>query len=235
MSLRLSLACVAIAAFGIAQVASANPTLQLYQSSYSNGSGGEFTVIAPSLGVPAGYAASATLDIGSTLGFQTFCVQAGTDDVTFNPGSTYTFSVSNQIMGGPSDPRTLDSSVAFLYSQFAQGALGGYDYSGGNRNADAGILQNEIWFLEGEGGTQASGAGFGSDLLADLSLMPGSGGNFGVEVLNLWDANGGPAQNQLVYTGNSVPDNGTTALLIGISLLGIVFVSRKLKNRGNAK
>ena len=225
-----------IAALGLAQLASATPTLQLYQSGYSNGQGGEFTVIAPSLGVPAGYSPSATLTIGSTLGFQTFCVQAGQDDVYFTPGNTYTFGISNQILGGSMDPRTLNSSVAYLYSQFAQGTLAGYDYTNasGNRNADAGILQNEIWYLENElpQGTTSLGS---FNVLSDLALMPVSGGNFGVQVLNLWDANGGPAQNQLVYTGGNVPDNGTTALLIGASLLALVLVSRGLKARSTAK
>ncbi len=42
-------------------------------------------------------------------------------------------------------------------------------------------------------------------------------------VMNLTDASGAIVQNQLVY----VPDGGTTVVLLGIGMVGLVVVSRR--------
>jgi hypothetical protein len=243
----------AIAALGVSKVASSQ-TLTLYagpgwgganNNHFQNGDGGEFTAVSSTLH-PNGYAAT-TLGTfaGQAGGFETFCVQAGSDDVTFNPGGTYNYAISEQIKApgvvGSPDPRTLKESVAWLYSQFAQGTLVGYDFSNslGQRYADAGILQNEIWYLEGEisnpGSNQyATDLGNNSiSLTADATLD-----QFHVEVLNLTDGNGAAVQNQLVYNnrgfsnnGTPVPDNGLTIALIGVSFLGLAIFRRKAVKR----
>ena len=46
--------------------------------------------------------------------------------------------------------------TGWLYSQFAQGTLAGYVFSGteAQREASANLLQQAIWWLEGEGGVR---------------------------------------------------------------------------------
>jgi hypothetical protein len=232
----LSVLVTAIAALGFSQVASAN-TLVLNLGTYQSGSGGEFTA-SNSLSVPFGlhgYSAWTSTTVGTTItAFDTFCVQAGTDDVTFVPGSTYTYAYSGTIIGGALDPRTLNQGVAYLYGQFAAGTLSGYDYANTahDRTAQAAALQSEIWFLEGEGGTDSA---FYDGLITAANLSGTyTAGEFGVDVLNLWTANGAPVQNQLVFnnrgftqTGHPIPDNGLTIAMIGISFLGLALYRRK--------
>jgi hypothetical protein len=244
----VSVLVTAIAALGLSQAAKAGQTLVLdLNTPYQNGVGGEFKAL-DNDGVGGtfalhGYASTtSTGTSGALTSFDTFCVQGGTDDVTFNPGQKYGYSVSTQILGGPAngvplDPRALNQGVEWLYMEFATGQLAGYDFtnSGGNRWKDAGELQNEIWFLEGE----ISSAGASNPFAADLAGAGTLSGNYGVEVLNLWTINSdgavtGPAQNQLIYNnggfggnGNpNVPDNGMTIALLGVSFLGLALFRR---------
>jgi hypothetical protein len=100
------------------------------------------------------------------------------------------------------------------------------------RTTDAAILQNEIWFLEGEGGVDNVGL---DNLIAGAHLSGSyTAGEFGVDVLNLTTANGAPVQNQLVYNnggfnqhGHPIPDNGLTIALIGVSFLGLALFRRR--------
>jgi hypothetical protein len=82
--------------------------------------------------------------------FQSFCLEAYeglhwdlTYDVVVN---------TKAILGGgvgPSDP--LDPKTAWLYWQFRQGTLSGYDYvPGAGRIDSAAALQQAIYFIEGE-------------------------------------------------------------------------------------
>jgi hypothetical protein len=228
----------AIAALGLSQVASAIPsTLVLNLGTYQSGVGGEFTASNSQPGAFGlhGYSAWTSTSTGSTLtSFDTFCVQSGNDDVTFNPGATYDYSYSGQILGGGLDPRALNIDVAWIYGQFASGNLSTYDYSNahGERTADAAAVQNFIWFLEGEGGSDNS---FLEGLLTAADITGTyTAGEFGVDVLNLTTANGAPVQNQFVYNnggfnnhGHPIPDNGLTIALIGVSFLGLALFRRK--------
>ncbi len=233
----LTVLATALAALGASQVASAGPTLVLNLGTFQSGSGGEFTAtgsLPGSFGLH-GYATSTSSSTGSTItSFDTFCVQAGSDDVTFSPGTRYNYAYSGQILGGPSDPRALNLDVAWLYGQFASGHLSGYDYTNGlgQRTVDAAALQNEIWFLEGEGGADDSAL----DALITAAHLTGSytAGEFGVDVLNLTNSDGVAVQNQLVYNnggfnqhGHPIPDNGLTIALIGGSFLGLALLKRK--------
>jgi hypothetical protein len=238
----LTVLVTALAALGASKVASANPTLVLKLGTYQSGEGGEFTAMESlpgSFGIQ-GYSPWTSVSTGSTItSFDTFCVQAGGDDVVFTPGHRYAYAYSGNILGGALDPRALNIDVAWLYAQFAKGDLTGYDYSNVHhqRTADAAILQNEIWFLEGEGGVDNASL----DALIAGAHLTGSytTGEFGVDVLNLWNINSdgvatSAAQNQLVYNdggfnqhGHPIPDNGLTIALIGVSFLGLALIRRK--------
>jgi hypothetical protein len=130
---------------------------------------------------------------------------------------------------GGSNPLSL--GTAWLYLHFAEGNLTGYDYTNAtNRRTDAGLLQNTIWWLEGQGSNPGSNpfwqlvlAQFGSSAAA----MADNNGFYGVAVLNLYGLDGSLAQDQLVL----VPDSGTTAVLLGVGLLGLFLFHRKVTPR----
>ncbi len=233
----LTVLVTALAALGASQVASAGPTLVLDLGTYQSGIGGEFTAtnsLPGSFGLH-GYSAWTSTSSGTTITtFDTFCVQAGDDDVTFSPGTTYDYAYSGTILGGAMDPRGLNLDVAWLYGQYASGNLVGYDYSNGlgMRTTDAATLQNQIWFLEGEGGADNAGL---EALIAGAGLTGSyTAGEFGVDVLNLSTSQGVAVQNQLAYNnggfnqhGHPIPDNGLTIALIGVSFLGLALFRRK--------
>jgi hypothetical protein len=95
--------------------------------------------------------------------------------------------------------------TAWLYSQFRAGTLA--NYFTGTRQANAGALQDAIWYLEGETTTLAyNGAdgtyyynlaklNAGSGSLSDTQVMADSLGAYGVIALNLFTG------------GNDTPDN----------------------------
>jgi hypothetical protein len=239
----VSVLVTAIAALGLSQAAKAGQTLVLdLNTPYQNGDGGEFKAldnngIGGDFGLQGYASTTSTGTSGALTSFDTFCVQDGLDDVTFNPGQKYGYSISSSILGGALDPRTLNQGVEWLYMEFATGKLAGYDFtnSSGQRWKDAGELQNEIWYLEGE----VASAGASNPFAADLAGAGTLSGNYGVEVVNLWVINSdglptGPAQNQLIYNnsgfnnnGNpNVPDNGMTIALLGVSFLGLALFRR---------
>ncbi len=168
----------------------AEPTARVYQTTYSNGSGGEFALSFINWDWnPLPYYDASTSNIVHSPSFQTFCVEHSEN---FNPGTEYSVTFSNNAIaggGGPSgDPISL--GTAWLYHMFqSQDPDLGYDWGAG-RVTSAGELQNAIWYLEGEGGslTPAYSAmltdKFGSvtDAMADnhVGLNP-------VMVVNLWD------------------------------------------------
>jgi hypothetical protein len=210
---------------------------------YQTGVGGEFTfrIDAADAGLLSGYstaASSQTENFVSGPSFQTFCVE-GPEYIY--PNATYTVQL-NHITQYGNVPLT--RGAAWLYSQFAQGILGGYNYTG-NREATAGLLQNAIWAFMGQEGQvmdltnpfeAAAAAAIGQAALDSVAAV----GEYGVYVLNLWDTttNPGrtnPAQDQLIYAPQvnpnsvGVPDGGTTAMLLGIAFAGTAFVSRKIR------
>ena len=234
-----------VALFG--PMASAN-TMQvtLDYGSRHYGDGGEFNASSSDFAPAAmGYAAQTIYNAGHGTGFETFCVET---NEFFNPGSTYYYQVSQAAVlggvgGGSPDP--ISQGTAWLYLQFATHTLSNYDYSTMGENTSARDLQLAIWWLEGEitnpnnfystlVTTQFGGA---TNAMADNATT----GQFGVGVLNLWvnSDDTGPAQDQLILTGSlnqltSVPDGGSTAMLLGLGFLGL-FVGRcKLNRRSHA-
>jgi hypothetical protein len=207
--------------------------------SYSQGDGGEFravgnsgldsvvnwgayssttkgTVTAANDGSSWGYGQGLALP-GSEY-FQTFCTELLEE---YTPGGLYPISsIGNAALNNNTGhPVPITLGVAYLYSHFAAGTLGGYDYSytdGGGRSASAGNLQNAIWSLLGEQSmADLTGAAL-TDLqnsgIAQADWTVAANGAYGVEDMTL--DNPGQAQDQLIM---AVPE--TTTMLAGALLL----------------
>jgi len=212
----------------LAAPALAGPTVIVYQTGYSSGSGGEFT--AKPIGWswnPLPYYDTSTSNIGPwDPSFQTFCVESSE---YFYPGTEYSVTFGdNAIKGGVGplgDP--ISKGTAYLYHMFQNQdpKLTPYDWSEAGRSASAGALQNAIWALEGEGGginaayTNLLTARFGSVAAAQAD----NAGLYPVKVMSLWDK-GYPgdlshvAQDMLVC----VPVPGAVLLgMLGLSAAGL--------------
>jgi len=195
------------------QQAQANQLTLNYGSRHS-GNGGEFNASSPDFAPGTmGYNAAKTIYNG---GFETFCLET---NEYFNPGSTYHYGITQgAINGGVSggNPDLISRGMAWLYLNFAHGTLAGYNYNiGAAGDASAAALQATIWWLEGEG---ANPNNTFSTLVTSVSnYTADNNGFYGVGVLNLWDDNNNPAQDQLILT-RGVPDGGTTVMLLGAAL-----------------
>jgi hypothetical protein len=151
--------------------------------------------------------------------FITFCLQM-TEYMDFT--STFKVqSVSTQTddlpSGDPLDPRT-----AYLYTQFRNGTLSGYNYGpgGAGDETSANLLQSAIWSIEGENvGNQSSNPFF---VAATNAVNSGAWTGLGnVAVLNLFYQDGRRAQDQLTM----VPEPST------LTLLGSGFAALFLRRR----
>ena len=209
---------------------------------YQNGGGGEFNVTTSGLG-----------------NFVTFCIEHN-EEISL-PSGPYNYKINTgSVKGGVSgatttDPNTLlpmdniSIGTAWLYSQFRAGTLtkangSGSYYDASTRFANAGDLQNAIWFLEGEGGVnngyvslaqQFAGAGN----LSLLQVEADSLGAYGVVALNLFTGGNNTPQNPGGFNQDQlglvpVPEASTMiagALLLlplGASALRIVRRGRKV-------
>jgi hypothetical protein len=139
--------------------------------------------------------------VGGGGGFQTFCVEYNEH---FYPGTTYWASISDRATYGSQYPTgdPISIGTAWLYSQFAAGTLGqstpspsdNYNYtSGSGRVASAGLLQQAIWFLEGEtGGVDNLYVALARATLhlGNAGLQGDQGGayEYGVRALNMWSS-----------------------------------------------
>jgi hypothetical protein len=232
------------------------PTVLLYDLPGVNpgGGGGEFTAVT-STGVlnPYGPANLANANNTGATGFETFCAETG---VEFTPanwggGGPYYYTVgqvAEPSAGGPQSSgagQPLTQGAAWLYYQFATGELGknyGFVYGGAASAAGATSddeLQAAFWFFQGHqtyGSYTPPGDPFYTDAITALGGVGGtaldpnqdpSTGSlaFPVGIMQLWDANGNAAQNQLIM----VPDGGMTATLLGVGLLGVQALRRKLE------
>lgn len=204
----------------VAQPALAGPTVTVTRTSgYYTGSGGEYT-LTPSAELNA---YMALYDSKALLGngFQTFCLEAG--EWVWDDGTTvYDVVISDRAINGNVGPLGDPISVgtAWLYHDFQMGVLAGYDYNpAANRPASAGMLQYAIWWLEGEAADPGPGNTFRNAVVSKF----GSAGNAmldytgsAVGVLNMYDSNGGRAQDMLIC----IPAPG--AVLLGAMGAGLV-------------
>jgi len=200
--------------------------------------GGEFTAIPVTGGlqsVLSNYASVAKNSGGITGSFETFCVETEVDFYPYNwGGPIYGVNVSNNAIGGNiktggNNPLTL--GAAWLYYEFATGKLHNFDYSyGSTRNTDSGALQEAIWIFMNQDHINSSfdppQNAYYTEAVNALGLANvynASHGAYGVHVLNLYNTDGSPAQNQLVLTPEPA-----TALLLMFGLIILAGVTRKM-------
>lgn len=211
----------------LSPTASAN-SLILDLGLHHSGVGGEFNAYSTSLNpVSMGYSPLAMANVGHGMGFETFCLEYNEE---FIPGGTYNYSISQAAIQGGNGPGGSDPislGTAWLYLNFAEGHLPGYDFT----NGAAGQLQDTIWWLEGERPDPGTSNQFRqlviSQFGSSIAAMADNNGFYGVAVLNLYYLNGDLSQDQLVL----VPDSGTTAVLLGVGLLGLFLFHRKVTPR----
>ena len=211
---------------------------------YQTGQGGEFS-LTPNSGwnVLNNYDAKAKTYGGTA--FQSFCIEG---NEYMNANATYnatlnTAAVNGGISGGNPDPISI--GTAKLYYEFAKGILPGFSYGTGSlsvaetaaRKLSADLLQQAIWWLEGENSnlTDVTTSNmFQNYLLTTYSAANAKADNpiaqsnlyRGVMALNLTDSNGGLVQDPLVV----VPIPGAIWLL-GTGLVGLVGARRRRSER----
>jgi hypothetical protein len=127
--------------------------------------------------------------------------------------------------------------TAWLFSQFSAGTLtldnGTGSYFDANRLANAGEVQNAIWFLEDEGGLNNGYVALAENALGNLTLTQieaDSNGAYGVVALNLFDSSGNLAQDQLAVVPEPAPEP-TTAGCFLLGLGALVCFQRIIQNR----
>lgn len=216
----------------VVSFAFATPTVQIgypgsaygmYQPKTNGGigDGGEFTVNPNAeLAWVLNYYAASVKNVGVTGTFQTFCLEkneylsgyASTYNVVLNNAAVY-----GGIGGGSPDPLSL--GAAYLYHEFQNGTLEGYDYGAG-RLVSANDLQNAIWALEDEGGSIS--AAYTTLLTNELGgtiadWKAANNGVYNVKVMNLYTSDGTAKQDLLVC----VPAPSAILLSsIGLSIVG---------------
>jgi hypothetical protein len=152
--------------------------------------------------------------------FPTYCVELN-QYVTI--GGTYSYLVSGSSDGGVNGPQPVTMGSAWLYSQFRAGALPGWD----NSQTDQIDLQNAVWFFQGEIPSSA-GSEYAKLAINDLGGMAEafapSAGAYGVDIWNLFDANGNECQSQL----GMVPEPAAVELLKvgGFLWIGMLIIRR---------
>jgi hypothetical protein len=201
---------------------------------WQTGNGGEFTFRASGWD-PLPYYSDVAKNQGQQCQqegtFQTFCLE---HNEYISGSTTYDVVLNDRMVNGGVGPQgdPLSRGTAYLYHEFQNGTLAGYNYSNtgiGGRSASAQALQNAIWYLEDEEGGALSDsyedmliAQFGSVANAKLD----NNGLFAVAVLNVYaDGHAGDqdyrCQDALVCT--PVP----AGLLLG--LLGLGAAGLKLR------
>jgi hypothetical protein len=214
---------------------------------YQTGAGGEFTVNSQGFSFSlnlTGYVADVTKFLSNGkdpniygLTFQTFCLERH-EQIARN--HSYDGTVNDAaVFGGVGGADPLSVGTAWLYKNFAETTLAGYDYTNPGRSdgvgSSADLLQQAIWCLEDEVSCNAANtfylaavAQFGSEAGAKAD----NNGQFSVKVINLWE--GSPhdtehARQDILVNIIPVPDGGLTLLLLGMGLTSVGVLSRKFK------
>ena len=203
---------------------------------YSTYPGGEFTLSFDATPLDTTYYDPSTKNQFDSPSFQTFCIEHL--EYTTQQG-LYQVNTKAVMGGNPPNGDVISAGTAWLYSQFASKNLGDYDYTpGSGREVDAGILQNAIWYLEGEISLAVpannkfladlvSEGGFSS--IASAKATDNADGGYGVWVVNITTKASALGQDQLYYNkGLDIPDGGLTVMLLGLGLTGLSLIRRKI-------
>lgn len=166
---------------------------QPYPTYYGGGGGGEFTIS------PNFTGATYSTNVTQLGGFQSFCMQVQSP-IIVDPPTVYDASLAQvDSLGTP-----LTIGAAWLYQQYANATLPGYNYVG-NRFSAAYNLQQAIWILQGQHGThitqtvsnsfyvQLAIANFGSLAAAQAP----NNAQLPVAMVILTTTNGVPVQNMI--------------------------------------
>jgi hypothetical protein len=244
--MKISKSCWCVKVMAVALLAGvgstiSGATLQLNTNPFSNGNGlggGEFTAVPVSGALDKSAYHSLALYQGN---IEVFCLEYNEH---FSPGGVYDYTVNSNafggdVAGGGGDPISL--GTAWLYQQFATGALSTFAYDQSNvaaRKNSSSALQLAFWYLEDE--TQFI-SGYGSyDPTTNvflnqtasqfgglLNAKANANGAFGTAVLNITSGNGANLHQSQTYLTN-VPDSATTLALVGMALAGLVAIRRKV-------
>jgi len=155
---------------------------------YYSGGGGEFT-IQPSAElswVLKYYDPKAKLSANT---FQSFCIekQERADTWVWRDAA-----ISDRAMMGGMPPfgDPISVGTAYLYHEFQKGILQGYDYDPlGSRSTDAGLLQDTLWWLEGEQYDPGAGNKFRTlvvSMFGEAGAVADNNGQYPVAALNIW-------------------------------------------------
>lgn len=172
----------------------------------------------------------ADVGVNGSVDFRTFCLEYNEN---IQMGTTYYFGVSQSARyNGNNTLDPLSKGAAWLYLQFSDNSLAGYQHNEANAN----LLQRAFWYLEDEAGGSGQTAA-NNVYLALVKTMFGTltnakqdnNGQYGVGVMNLWANRDGTGARQDQLIRINVPDGGTTLVFLGMAMTGLAAANRRFR------